>query len=131
MKSEVKKNSSKRRYYYQGKRCSKGEKRIAEFLEDNKVQFEREKSFIDCLSLKGNRLRFDFYLPDFNVLIEFQGHHHFHPINSSYRARMSHKKTVVHDNIKQEFTQNKKIPLLEIAHWEVGDIHEILLPVIN
>ena len=116
----ITKNSrvKKRRYYYNGKRCSKGERKIAKFLEYHGIEFEKEVCFDDCLSPKGNKLKFDFFIPDQEILIEFQGHHHFHPVNKSPNARRIHMKTLTHDRIKQDFAINKQFLLLEIAHWE-------------
>lgn len=42
------------------------------------VSFEKEKTFIDCVNPKTNfLLRFDFYLPDYNIIIEYDGEQHF------------------------------------------------------
>ena len=116
----------KRRYYFRGQRCSKGEYKIAKYLESLNIDFEREKTFEECLSPKNHKLRFDFYLPEYNLLIEFQGHHHFHPINKYRRAQIVHQKTVVHDRIKKEFVAENNIILLEIHHKEIDKIQEII-----
>lgn len=69
--------------YLTGKRCpkcsrkeSKGEKKIKEILEENNIKFFKEYPVL----INGHRLRFDFYLPDINVYIEYQGEQHYHPI---------------------------------------------------
>ena len=66
------------RHYYCPK-CSgsKGEKTIAFFLEQNHIKYEKEK--LECI--KGHNLRFDFYLNDYDVYIEFQGEQHLKPIS--------------------------------------------------
>ena len=67
-------------HFYDGKRCgkcknSKGEKRIAEILMKFGIRFTEQKRFSDC---KINyTLPFDFYLPDYNVLIEYDGRQHY------------------------------------------------------
>lgn len=60
-------------------RCneSKGEKGVAEFLDSIEVEFETQKRFPDCKHKR--RLPFDFYLPDYDALIEFDGQQHFEP----------------------------------------------------
>ena len=117
----------KRRYYHKGKQCSKGEKKIAMFLEYNCIKFEMEKSFDTCRSLKNKLLRFDFYLPEYNVCIEFQGHHHYNPVNKHNTARIVHRKTVKHDVIKRNWTFNNGIYLIEIPHWNIDIFEEPLL----
>lgn len=53
---------------------SKGENKIAEFLTKNKINFIREYRILPHL------FRFDFFLPDFNIYIEFNGLQHYEPI---------------------------------------------------
>ena len=55
-------------------KTSKGEEHIIRILRAAGVRFEREKTYTD---LKGGRFRFDFYLPAYNILIEYDGEQHF------------------------------------------------------
>ena len=64
----------KKRRYYKGKKVSKGEKKIINFLNEHNITFEREKTFSDCRGRTGRQpLRFDFFLKDYNILIEYDG----------------------------------------------------------
>jgi len=121
----------KRRYYHKGKRCSKGEKRIAIFLDKHQIKYEMEKIFDDCKSPKNRPLRFDFYLEDYNVCIEFQGHHHYKPVNKYNKAKKIHTKTTIHDKIKREYVFNNGIFLIEIPHWNIDIFEEPLLKYLN
>ena len=57
---------------------SKGERKIKTILENNKIDFIQEKRFSNCKFLDTNHLaRFDFFLPDFNCVIEYDGRQHF------------------------------------------------------
>lgn len=60
---------------------SKGEQRIKEILEENKISYQTEFTFPDLLNPKTNhRLRFDFAIFDDDslvYLIEFDGRQHF------------------------------------------------------
>jgi hypothetical protein len=78
------------------------------------------------VSLRGNLLRFDFYLEKYNILIEYQGHHHIKPINKYNRARRVHEKTKMHDEIKKLFAFKNKINLIEIYYTEFSEIETIL-----
>lgn len=55
---------------------SKGEDKIIEILKFLEITFVPQKTFPD---LKGevHPLRFDFFLPDYNLLIEYQGKQHY------------------------------------------------------
>lgn len=59
---------------------SKGERIVANVLEDYNLVYELHKSFADCLSDNGNRLNFDFYVPDLKMLIECNGVQHYEPV---------------------------------------------------
>jgi hypothetical protein len=54
---------------------SHGEIMIANILKKHNIKFKKQKTFPTCK--KVHRLRFDFYLEDYNVLIEYQGRQHF------------------------------------------------------
>jgi len=129
----MKKNKrvKKRRYYHNGKRCSKGEKRIACILDRWRIKYNQEYSFSDCRSPKNYPLRFDFYLYEWNILIEFQGHHHFKAVNKGRMAKITHEKTVVHDAIKKEYSGCNRIVLIEIPYWEIDNMEEILITIFN
>lgn len=111
---------------YRRQKISKGEKRILEYLESKKILYIREFKYSECKSEKGWPLRFDFYLEEYNLLIEYQGHHHFKPINKYRRAKITHEKTVVNDNIKKEFIKKNNINLLEIHYKDYDNIESIL-----
>lgn len=70
---------------------SNWEKEFARILTEHGIEYEREVSFSD-LRGKGEKsrpVRFNFYLPKYNVLIEIQGPHHFFP----YHEKMLDEKT--------------------------------------
>lgn len=57
------------------------EKTISEFLNRNSLLFLREMSFDWLINSNKNKLRLDFYLPEYRVGIECQGIQHFQPID--------------------------------------------------
>ena len=54
-------------------RRSLGEKEIENILDKNKIKYISEYSFFDFKYKNGIKPRFDFYLPEFNCIIEFDG----------------------------------------------------------
>ena len=95
-----------------------GEYNITQYLKDNKINYVREHKFEDCLSEKNHPLRFDFFLPDYNLLIEFQGKHHYEPVNKGWRAKKVTAATKKRDIIKSNYAKDNKIALLTIPYWE-------------
>ncbi len=54
--------------------ASKGELKIFHYLTNKKVKFIRE------YSIDKSKYRYDFYLPDYNLLIEYHGGQHYFPV---------------------------------------------------
>ncbi len=104
---------------------SVGEKYIREYLESNKIEFIQEKRFDDCRDNKP--LPFDFYLPDYNLCIEFDGQHHYNPIFGEEH----HESTVRHDRIKNQYCEYNNISLLRIPYWDGHNIENIISKQLN
>lgn len=104
---------------------SSGEKLIRIFLTNNKISFEKEKRYDDCRDVKP--LPFDFYLYDYNLIIEFDGQGHYMPMYS----QQSYEDTIRHDKIKNEYCKLHNIPLLRIPYWESQNIETIIKDKLN
>mgnify|MGYP000290591655 CR=1 FL=1 len=94
---------------------SKGEKIIKTFLETNNVYFERQKMFENCKDIR--KLPFDFYLPEYNTCIEFNGIHHYKPVEyfGGIKTTKSQQKR---DVIKNNFCLENNISLLVIKYTD-------------
>lgn len=97
---------------------SKGEKLISKILKEKNIIFVRQKKFPDCKNKAI--LPFDFYLPDYNTCIEFDGIQHFEPwrLSDSEKAQSKLDKIKENDNIKNLFCKSNKINLLRIRFDE-------------
>lgn len=98
---------------------SAGEKAVIDFLTANRILFKREKYGPKLFNPKTNSLLFfDFYLPDYNLVIEFDGCHHFKIIDGDKDKFLEVK---YRDRIKNEFCQKNGIHLLRLKNIkEVG-----------
>jgi len=94
---------------------SKGEKEIADFLLKHNIKAIREHKFTNCKNI--NPLPFDFYLPDLNICIEFNGEQHYKPMEY-FGGVKSFKLQKEKDNIKKEYCINKNINLITIKFNE-------------
>lgn len=94
---------------------SKGEKEIKNYLLENNILFEKQKTFDKCRNIKP--LPFDFYLFDYNLCIEFDGEQHFKIIEyfGGYKNFLIRKNN---DKIKNKFCKINKINLLRIKYNE-------------
>jgi len=96
-------------------RESRGENKIATFLRKNNIQFERQKTFEECKNIR--KLPFDFYLPKYNILIEFDGEQHFNP-NCYHNKKYEFSKIKNNDNTKTNFCTRNNIILIRIKYDE-------------
>jgi len=102
---------------------SQGEKLVSSILEKNNINFETQKKFTNCynvsISKKGNKrcskLPFDFYLPEYNTCIEYDGLQHFYPVEV-FGGEETFKKRQLLDKIKTSFCLNKNIKLIRIPY---------------
>ena len=99
---------------------SKGEKCIQQILTSNQIFFIPQKRFKDCKDKQP--LPFDFYLPDLNVCIEYQGRQHYYPeyfisrLKSQKEGLIAFKRLQKHDLIKKKYCQSTGIRLIEISY---------------
>ena len=109
------------------KRCkvTKGEQRVQNALIDLGITFVREHSFPDCVYVRP--LRFDFYLPQHNMCVEYDGELHFKPRNRlSKNALNDLEQSKIRDNIKDAYCLNKNIKLLRISFHDINQIESII-----
>lgn len=102
---------------------SRGEKAICYFLDKSFINYEQEKEFDEC-KYKQN-LPFDFYLPNYNILIEYDGIQHFQQIEY-WKGEQGFKQIKLRDSIKTAFAKDNNIPLLRIPYTEFDNIETIL-----
>ena len=109
---------------------SKGNNKIKEILTKNNILFIQEKRFNDLRFKDTNYLaRFDFYLPDYNTIIEYDGRQHFIQGNGVFDNEKKFVKTQEHDNIKNEYCKQNNIILIRIPYTHFNDIElKDLLP---
>ena len=113
-----------------GRRCpkcneSKGEKEIANILNQINIKYTPQKRFKDCKYKKT--LPFDFYIHNkkSKLLIEFDGRQHFKPVEF-FGGEESLRDTQFRDQIKNDFAFSNNIPLLRIPYTEQDNIEKIL-----
>lgn len=100
---------------------SNGEIAVRNFLIKNKIEFEEQKRFDKCKYI--NSLSFDFYLPQYNLCIEYDGKQHFEKVNwtgkmTEEQMEENLKSNQLRDQIKNDYCKNNKINLLRIRYDE-------------
>jgi very-short-patch-repair endonuclease len=120
--------------HLQGRGCpkcnlSKAEEIIKRWLDKHNILHEVQKTFDDCKNPRTNyKLKFDFYIPARNLLIEYDGEQHFNPILiGKYQITQERvDQTQYRDSIKTNYAKKSGIDLLRISYKEFNHISKIL-----
>ena len=108
---------------------SLGERLIDNILTDNKIDFVRQKRFDDCKNILT--LPFDFYLPEYNTCIEFDGIQHFQPVEF-FGGDDEFSRLKINDAIKTEYCKFNNINLIRLPYTLSNeDIEEQILNIWN
>jgi len=98
--------------------ASTGEKLINTILTNNNIDFIHQQQFKDCINpITNGKLKFDFYIPDRNLCIEYDGMQHFAPVKY-WGGNKTLEKTQYRDKIKNEYCLKNEISLLRIRYNE-------------
>lgn len=92
---------------------SKGETKVTEFLNKNNINFIPQKTFDGCTYKR--KLKFDFYLPEYNMCIEFNGIQHY-KANEYFGGIKAFNEQIKKDNIKYNYCLNNNICLFVIKY---------------
>ena len=100
-----------------------GENKIKNILEKLQINFVRQKSFENFLNPKTKRhYRFDFYLPDYNCCIEYDGIQHYQAFGWNTQENL--KETKRRDKLKNNYCKNNNIYLIRIPYTDFYKINE-------
>lgn len=109
-------------------KSSNGERAVRTFLHDNNIEYISQYKFDDLVGLNGGLLSYDFYLPQYNILIEYQGKQHKMPIEH-FGGQETFKIQKEHDKRKRNYAFKHHIKLIEIWYYE--DVYDKLTKYLN
>lgn len=93
---------------------SKGEKTLRVFFEKHGLSYIRE------YKIRPHLYRYDFYLPDFGILIEYNGQQHYKPIDV-FGGEDGFRKTLERDKEKRIIAKNNGYPLITLTYKHSGE----------
>lgn len=103
---------------------SKGELETIDALNNLGINFVEQKIYSDCKDI--SYLPFDFYLVDYNILIEFDGEQHYFPVRFNGMSQQDAEDNFInikhHDEMKTQFCCDYNIPLIRIPYFERGNV---------
>ena len=106
--------------------CNKslGEERTEIYLKNNKYRYICQYRFDDCIR-KERSMPFDFYLPDLNIAIEYDGIQHYQPV-MTFGGEEAFAELKLNDAFKTEYCYKNNIKLIRIPYTEYNTISEFL-----
>ena len=100
---------------------SYGEYKILQLLQNNNINYEKQKTFSSCVFPNTNSLaKFDFYINN-SFLLEFDGIQHY-KITGSWNNEETFQRTQERDKFKNQWCKNNNIPLKRIPYWDLNKI---------
>ena len=109
-----------------------GEEKIKQILKELNITFLTQYKIKECKDIFC--LPFDFYLPNYNILIEYDGLGHYEVSNreTSWRTKENVELTQKHDNIKTQYCKDNNIKFIRIPYYNYNQLSkEYLLSLIN
>jgi hypothetical protein len=92
---------------------SRGESKIRQLLTNNRIAYLPQHKFSNCINQQ--QLPFDFYLPEKNICIEFNGIQHYKPVKH-FGGLENLKKVKINDEIKKNYCLENNIKLVIIKY---------------
>lgn len=104
---------------------SRGESIVSEKLKSLGIFFIREYKFDSCVSVNGVKLPFDFYLPKYKMVIEYDGRQHYEVVDK-FGGIESHDILIKNDKIRNDWCLKNNIELIRIK-WnnDKSDINNL------
>jgi len=96
---------------------SKGELWLIDIFNRNNIKFISDYTFDSCRNPDtGRKLRFDFYLPEYNIIVEFDGKQHSHFNQHFHQNTIKYNEYQIRDLIKDQHCAIKNILLIRVNH---------------
>ena len=106
--------------------CNKslGEERLEKYLKEHNINYIGQYRFGDCVR-KERDMPFDFYLPDLNVAIEYDGIQHYEPI-VKFGGEEGFAELKLNDYYKTNYCAEHGIKLIRVPYTEYNNMETFL-----
>lgn len=106
--------------------CNKslGEERLEKYLKEHNINYIGQYRFGDCVR-KERDMPFDFYLPDLNIAIEYDGIQHYEPV-VKFGGEEGFAELKLNDYFKTSYCIKHNIELIRVPYTEYNNMEEFL-----
>lgn len=101
---------------------------VKEILNKHNIRYKEQFTMEGCVNEK--QLPFDFYLPDYNVLIEVDGEQHFRPYRFEDTIN-NFADRIYNDCIKNSYCEDNNIHLIRIPYYNIKKAEKIIIQEIS
>jgi len=105
--------------------ASQGEQIIAKELKERSINFIREKTFDELIGKTNHPLRFDFYFPEQQMCIEYDGTQHFRAVKR-FGGLPALKQRQINDQRKTEWCGEKKMKLVRFNYKQKRNLGKLI-----
>lgn len=109
---------------------SRGEVAIMEWFKENKINYIHQHKFNDCINpITNYKLKYDFYIPAKDILIEYDGEQHTRigaKVRNHILTENEIKNIQYRDTIKTNYALLNNIKLIRIPYTELKNVDNIL-----
>lgn len=103
--------------------------KLGEIIRSHGFKCIPQFSLDDCRDIRP--LPFDFYLPEINALVEYDGEGHYMPVRfggmSDEEAEEHFIYIQKHDDIKNKYCAENDIPLIRVPYWEKNNLEQYIM----
>lgn len=104
----------------------KGEERVERYLKDNNIKYSAQHEIPnESLLIPNKVLRIDFYLPNINTFIEYNGGQHYFPV-VMFGGQEKFEHQQLRDHVLRQYCKEHGVCLIEIPYTEYNNIEKIL-----
>lgn len=100
---------------------SKGEALLKRVFDVNQIAYEAQKTFDDLKNNNNNPYRFDFYLSNFNMCIEYDGIQHYKAVGYTDQEQLERNQE--NDSIKNAYCIKQKIFIVRFPYFEYDNLN--------
>lgn len=100
------------------KKDSYGVSETENILKELEIDFEKEKIFPDARTDKNGFLRMDFYLPEYNTVIEIDGIQHSYTNPTGYFTQEKLDRMKELDQMKNKYCEDRNIKIIRVPQSE-------------
>ena len=106
---------------------SSWERTLSKYFIENDITFECQYKCEDLISDKGKYLPFDFYLPDYDTIIEVNGLYHYE-LSSHKNAQEILDRNIRHDKLKIDYANKNfsKVVVIDTRYYKTHTLEKEL-----